>query len=63
MAPQGIRSESCVKQGFENSSTAKTEDCRLLLEARTTEVTWTAELPEKFENAIFGGIFQIPAIE
>ena len=30
---------------------------------RTTEVTWTAELPEKFENAIFGGIFQIPAIE
>ena len=31
--------------------------------SRTTEVTWTAELHEKFENAIFGRIFQIPAIE
>ena len=31
--------------------------------ARTTKVTWTAELPEKFENAIFGGIYQIPSIE
>ena len=24
---------------------------------RTTEVTWTVQLPEKFENAIFWGIF------
>ena len=33
------------------------------VKARTTEVTWTVQLPEKFENAIFGGIFQIPATE
>ena len=30
--------------------------------ARTTKVNWTVQLPEKFENAIFLGIFQIPAI-
>ena len=29
---------------------------------RTTEVTWTEQLYENFQNAIFGGIFQIPAI-
>ena len=37
--------------------------CNRLAQTRTTEVTWTVQLPEKFGKAIFCGIFQIPAIE
>ena len=33
------------------------------VKARTTEVTWTVQLPEKFENAGFLGRFQSPATE
>ena len=48
---------------FEFPAQLSANNIRLFSKSRTTEVTWTAELPEKFENAIFGRIFQIPAIE
>ena len=39
------------------------DSIQMFTRPRTTEVTWTVQLPEKFENAIFLGRFQSPATE